>query len=350
MKVAIINDTHFGARGDSITFTNHFNRFYSNVFFPTLEKHEIKTVYHLGDLVDRRKFININTLNNMKVNFLDRLIGKDVHIIAGNHDVYHKNSNVLNVLNEVVCPYGFNVYLQPTEVKDILFLPWINSENFKQSIDTLKTTRCNTVFGHLEIKGFEMHRGTVSDDGLDMDLFSRFDLVASGHFHQKSTRGNIHYLGAPYEITWADHGEIRGFHIFDTKKRKLEFINNPYVIFHKIEYDDERDNIDVLRNQDFSHLYGSYVKIIVKKKNNPYWFDLFFDAVETSGPVDIRVIDGMEQNISEGQEGEGSVIMDTNEILKEYTSKLNLEDSQRKKLDELLRKLYDEALTVRDNF
>ena len=53
-KVAIITDTHWGARNDSQVFSNYFAKFYENVFFPTLEKRGIRTVIHMGDIVDRR--------------------------------------------------------------------------------------------------------------------------------------------------------------------------------------------------------------------------------------------------------------------------------------------------------
>ena len=58
MKIALLNDTHFGARNDSNIFDEYFYKFYDNIFFPYLKEHNIKTLIHLGDIVDRRKFIN----------------------------------------------------------------------------------------------------------------------------------------------------------------------------------------------------------------------------------------------------------------------------------------------------
>ena len=43
MKVAIITDTHFGARKGSQVFHEFFQKFYDDIFFPTLEERGIKT-------------------------------------------------------------------------------------------------------------------------------------------------------------------------------------------------------------------------------------------------------------------------------------------------------------------
>jgi len=58
MKIALITDTHYGARKSSKTFHDFFQKFYDNVFFPTLEERGIKTVIHLGDAFDSRKTID----------------------------------------------------------------------------------------------------------------------------------------------------------------------------------------------------------------------------------------------------------------------------------------------------
>ena len=51
MKVAIITDTHYGARKGSKHLHDYFEKFYDDVFFPTLEKEGITTVIHMGCLL-----------------------------------------------------------------------------------------------------------------------------------------------------------------------------------------------------------------------------------------------------------------------------------------------------------
>ena len=69
MKIALLNDTHFGARNDSPAFIKYMNKFYDELFFPYLKENNIGTLVHLGDVVDRRKFINHNTAYNFKKHF-----------------------------------------------------------------------------------------------------------------------------------------------------------------------------------------------------------------------------------------------------------------------------------------
>ena len=42
MKVALVTDTHFGARSDNLAFDRFFAKFYDECFFPYLEKEGIK--------------------------------------------------------------------------------------------------------------------------------------------------------------------------------------------------------------------------------------------------------------------------------------------------------------------
>ena len=85
MKIALLNDTHFGVRNDSEAFRKYQLRFYNEIFFPYLKEHNIKTLVHLGDVVDRRKFINFQTAHNFQKKFWKRLwdLKIDTHIILG---------------------------------------------------------------------------------------------------------------------------------------------------------------------------------------------------------------------------------------------------------------------------
>ena len=66
MKIALLADTHFGARNDNTSLQKYFVKFLDNIFFPYLLDFQIDTVIHLGDLVDKRKNISYLTLNSVR--------------------------------------------------------------------------------------------------------------------------------------------------------------------------------------------------------------------------------------------------------------------------------------------
>ena len=166
-----MNDTHFGVRNDSPAFLKYQNRFYDELFFPYLQENNITTLIHLGDVVDRRKFINHNTAHNFKKKFWNRLeeLNIDTHIIIGNHDTYYKNTNEVNALQNLEISKGAKVYTQTTEVEfdnlPILFIPWICDDNETDSVEKIKNSTSSIAMGHLEVKGFEMHNGHFNEHG-----------------------------------------------------------------------------------------------------------------------------------------------------------------------------------------
>jgi len=190
MKIALLNDTHFGVRNDSMIFDDFLHKFYEEVFFPYLEKHNIKTLIHLGDVVDRRKFINFRVADNFRKGFLKKLweMKIDTHMLIGNHDIYFKNTNKVNSLQQLcTAPDGINepwIYVEPKVVNfdglDILMLPWINPENQEQSFNMLNTAKADVCMAHLDLNGFYMHENITQTHGYDKSIVKRFEKTFSG--------------------------------------------------------------------------------------------------------------------------------------------------------------------------
>jgi predicted phosphodiesterase len=348
MKYALLTDTHFGARNDSLVFSDFFRKFYENVFFPTLKERNLKSVIHLGDVVDRRKFINYKTLSTMKDILFDPLeeMGGDIKIIVGNHDIYYKNTLSVNSMRELThdMPH-VTVYDEPCEVSltddhKVVFIPWICDDNEEQTNELIEKTRTKVVFGHLHIRGVEHIKGSMSFDGHPASMFKAFQRVFSGHFHHRSTTGNITYLGNPYEITWSDYNDPRGFHIYDTETMETEFIQNPYSMFHKIYYDDDK-----LDYGELSQYEDCYVKIIVQKKNNTYLFETLMDKLIDVGVGHISVVDNLFDIEDIGDDiGSMEDVEDTMSVIRSCVDGLEIQNKE--SLNKLMQDLYNEALTV----
>lgn len=356
-KIALISDTHWGARGDSLVFADYFGRFYDEIFFPTLEREGIDHIVHLGDIVDRRKYINFMSLHKMKKHFFAPIMerGMKLDVIVGNHDVAYKNTNEINAMEELFsyAAYDkFNYYWQPKDVdidgRSIAFLPWICSGNFEESMDFINTSSSEVLFGHLELKGFEMYRGAINDHGFDMSLFDRYKLVCSGHFHHKSQMGNVTYLGSPYEITWSDYNDPRGFHIFDTETLELTYIQNPLRMFFKLRYCDKtmtREDI-IGQIQTKGVIENSYIKVVVSSKTNMALFDSFISAIEQEKVSDIQVV---EDHMHMGSIDDDTILdeaEDTMTLLTKYVDNIATEDIDKQQLIPFLHALYDEAISL----
>lgn len=352
MKIAIIADTHYGIRSDSIHFLNSMGKFMNEVFFPYLNKENIRTIIHLGDLVDRRKYINFYTASKLRQDFIDNLLRYNInaHIILGNHDIYYRNTLAVNAITELLSQYNnIKYYTEPTEIQPteeflyekMLFVPWICDENKEKTYQLIKTTDAKILMGHLELAGFEMHKGQYNNVGEDPLLFRKFEICFSGHYHHKSTYANISYLGAAGQYSWSDYNDPRGFHIFDIKNKELQFIQNPFTMFEKIYYEDDVEYDE----EDLKLLKDKYVKIVVKTKNDFRAFDEFLARLENYEPYDITIVDDHLNNDLISDTDIETETKDTLTIFKEYIEQSNtFIDS--KKLDIFMTDLYKEALNT----
>ena len=347
-SVVFLGDTHFGVRNDNQVFIDYYKKFYDDVFFPYIDKHEISTIIQFGDLVDRRKYINFLTLHSMREMFFEPIKERriETHIFCGNHDVYYKNTNHINSLDELLGGYGGLVqfYTNPVTIDvcgvQFCILPWINGENYAASMETITSTDARYCLGHLELAGFEMYRGVANEQGMDSNLFAnKFDLTISGHFHHRSERNSIIYVGTPYEMTWQDYDDPKGFHIFDTEKGKLTFVENPYKIFHKIYYDDAID----VKKMDFSLYKSAFVKVIVKKKENPIMFEKMMDKLYEIGPADVSILE--ELNFGDEMDSEHVQEKSTLDILSEAIDSLTT-DKNKDKMKSYVHEIYLDALNA----
>jgi len=351
MKIALLNDTHFGARNDSLIFDDYFHKFYDDVFFPYLKEHNIQTLIHLGDIVDRRKFINYRIAHNFRHKFLQRLWAEkiDTHILIGNHDIYFRNTNKVNAVQELCTTHdGLNepwIY-EEAKVVDfdglkILMLPWINPENEAESLDILKKAEADICMGHLDLNGFRMMDSIVQTHGYDKSIVQRFERTYSGHFHHKNDDGQIFYLGSQYEMTWSDYNNQKGFNILDTETREVEFIPNPYTIFKKLMYDDTETNYDKFDITDYNQ---KFVKLIVVHKKDNQMFDRLLEKLYNKISVhELKILEdysdlsatNVSDDVVEGSE-------DTMTLVNNYVDQLPV-DLDKEKLKVMIKETFIEA-------
>ena len=345
MKIAIITDTHYGARKNSKLFHDYFEKFYKDVFFPTLDKEGIDTVVHMGDAFDSRKGIEFKALKWSKRVVFDPLKkrGIKMHLMVGNHDAYYKNTNEVNAVDLLLKEYdNVEVYSSPAEVLlgnlKTLFIPWINEDNQKETNKLIDKTKCSVAMGHLELNGFKVNNQIVMDHGHDSRAFDKFEKVFSGHYHTRSDNGTVYYLGNPYEMFWSDVKDLRGFTIFDTETLEHTPVNNPYRLFYNIYYDDTD-------HQTFNatEYENKIVKVIVRKKSDIKKFEKFIDKLYSIGVADLKIVENFQLIVSEEFETEESE--DTMSILSRYIDESETE-LNKPVIKSLIKEIYQEACEV----
>lgn len=345
MKVAVITDTHAGVRGDSDHFADYQEKFYREVFFPVCKERGIDRIIHGGDYFDRRKFINFKSLERNAKMFLQPMVEADMHmdIIIGNHDVFYKNTNDVNSPELLFGSYMDNINLITDNTtididgRLVHFIPWINNANYKKAVEFIENAEPSLVVGHFDITGCKMiPQGAVCDHGINREVFKKHPKVISGHYHTQSETGNIHYIGNPFEFTWGDCGDARGFWIIDLPTLEMEFIRNPFTIFETVTYND---------GGDVPEIGGKFVKVLVENKSNPFEFDIWLEQLYNKNPIELQVVDL--QQVAESELTEDEIrekSKSTDEIITTYVESLSVDDSLKKNTKTLIDNIYQLAL------
>lgn len=347
MKVALLGDCHMGARSGSNHYSQHFNKFFDEIFYPYLIEHNIKEVIQLGDIFDNRTTLSIKAFNACKHSWFEPLATNDItmHILLGNHDVFHKSSVKINSPDLFLKEYtNVKVYGNPAviDLYDTTFalVPWICDENREAIYDFMNRDKIADICcGHFEIDGFEMMRGIAGHGGLPRSLFDKFEVTFSGHYHTRSYDevNRILYVGTPYEITFADMHDPRGFHVFDTDTRQITVINNPYTMFDRIVYNDGWTG-------DVNSLNGKAVKLIVEKKNDLYAFDRFVDSVKLADVYDLQIIENF-NDLKNVDVDENISVENSQTIINHYIDQLTT-SVNKDSLKDFMNGLYVEAINA----
>ena len=346
MKIAIITDQHFGARKNSKLFHDYFLKFYEDIFFPTLIKEGITTIVDMGDTFDSRKGVDFVSLEWAKNNYFDKLreLGIEVHTIIGNHTAYYKNTNDLTGVGLFLREYdNIKIYSEAEEVRidktKFLFVPWINSENQEKTFEVIEESDSPCVMGHLELNGFMATRGHFMEHGMDAHVFDKFDRVYTGHYHMRSNKENVFYLGNPYEMYWNDvNDRERGFHLFDTDTLVHTPVNNPYQMFHNLYYEDTPHQM-----LDITKYDKKILKVIVRKKSDPTQLEKYIDKLYSSNLAELKIVENFD--FTEGEEFEADESEDTISLLNRYIQESEV-DLDKSVITEILQDVYKEACEV----
>ena len=350
MKVPLLGDLHFGVKNDARFMLEYQLKFMEEVFIPYMVDNDIKVFIQFGDFFDRRKYTNHETLFTVRERILKKLkqLGIKMIISTGNHDVYQKNTNRINTIDMFMSEFdNIEQIHEPTEycLDGVKFLqiPWITNDNESQVLQAMRDTDAKYLIGHLDIIGHEMYAGVPSTHGYDSKVFKKFTEVWTGHYHHKSFVKNIRYVGTPYEMTWSDADDPKGFHVFDTQDHSIEFIRNHDVLHEKIVYNDTtKEGLYYLKNIDYSKFSGKIVKILVDKKSHTDLFEKLVEKLYDQKIVDLTINEDMSEFFVDNVDVAENLT--TDKLINEYIDNVDDTTVNKEKLKKVLHDLHLEAL------
>ena len=278
-KILLLGDTHLGLGFPNKTdhwFKVH-QEYFQDFLLPLLKKELTKDdiIVHLGDLFDNRSVVPINILNYAQ-NLLEEMAQIcPVHIIIGNHDLYTKATNDVNTVKLYKYIPNITVYEEPTKIdfmgKSILMLPWV--EKRKNQIEILKQfSGCDYLFCHSDLNGAKMHLTSVAHknhDKIDVEEFSGYKGVYSGHIHINQVNKNFTFVGNLFEMDRNDLGNQKGIFILDVIEGSERFVPNLVSPKYKKVYlrtEEDILSLDGVSTKDYIDLFISNSLLINNRK------------------------------------------------------------------------------------
>lgn len=230
-KAIFFSDIHFGLRHNSKEHNQDCLEFL-DWMISQAKSRNIETCFMLGDWHHHRSNINILTLNYTMA-ALRKLNSafKKTYIMVGNHDLFYRETRDIHSM--VVGSEFPNIVLidKPMVEGDVALIPWLVEDEWKE-VENLKT---KYLFGHLELPGFKMNAMVEMPDhgALNNTHFLHQDLVFSGHFHKRQTKGKITYIGNPFGHNYSDVWDFeRGATVleWDGEPEFLDYEDGPRFI------------------------------------------------------------------------------------------------------------------------
>lgn len=286
-KIAILGDTHFDVSNSSELVYAQQIKFFKEQFFPYLKENNIKEFIQLGDFFDVKTKVGTFIQFRLMQDFFDVLEKEDItmHYFVGNHDLYFKDSREIYSLAVFEKAYrkNFKVYQNMDIVKfgkmNTLLVPWMYDHEKPKLMDFVQEFKPDLILGHFEIQDFSVTKDFQATHGLDKEIFKGIPVI-SGHFHLQQNVGNIFYLGTPYQTSWSDYNERKGFLVLDTETQERTFIENTISTKHlMISLDSEAKEMVVegfiesilvaklTKEVDYSIFKNNNVKISIDKDN-----------------------------------------------------------------------------------
>ena len=182
-------------------------------------------IVFLGDFWHVRGTLRVDCLNAVRETLA--AFERPMILIPGNHDQVRLSGGRDHALMPLQHAYrvgagdggggasvpGLLVLSHPTTFLKALWIP-----HLKRGLDSVlrQHSHQSAIFCHADVSGASMNDNIVSQGGISPAQFPRTVPVYTGHFHKPHTvRGNIHYVGSPYQVSLAEARQDKYLWVLD---------------------------------------------------------------------------------------------------------------------------------------
>jgi DNA repair exonuclease SbcCD nuclease subunit len=347
-NIVLISDIHMGIRNSSKEWLENQEDYFENFFIPLIENYEKEDSYLIvaGDIFDNRQSINVLVLHKT-INIFKKLSErfKEIHIIAGNHDVFLKSSNEITSLDGIAnISNNIFLYKDPEMIEidktKFFMVPWINDKVKEVEVIKSQNKKADYLVCHTEVKGFYYNTKVRVKDGNDISVYKGYKRVFAGHFHYRQNKGNLYYLGSPLHFTRADIDDKKGIYVLDTQTEKLElFENNHSPEFTKIKVNDVL-NMTLEEVKDITR--NNYVDIYTDDEFiSKYNIHLLMKKLTEVRSIKVNIIE-LERKINEvvaTSDKKFSVV----DLCETYMDDNDFEDTEKEKISDYVKNIYNKV-------
>ena len=214
-------------------------------------------LYCGGDVFDSRRSQSLTVLD-LWSELLDycELKSVEMRCIPGNHDKmdYKSERSYLDLYQrhpafKLTRDYQFydhdniRVHMIPFFSEKDIYPQYLQRVQYGDGINHLIT--------HIATDGVRNNDGSMIADTLSVDLFSKFDKVFVGHYHDKQTIRNIHYIGSCKQKDYGEDDD-KGFTLVD-KSGNHSSIETQFKKFVVVKID--IDNANQKQLEQFAQQY-----------------------------------------------------------------------------------------------
>ena len=350
MGVWIFSDPHAGARSNNNEFLDIVEEGYNKFIIPTIENNWTKEdiIICCGDVFDNRQSINLRVIDST-IKIYERLakLG-EIHILAGNHDIYKKDSTEITSLDILKWIPNITIWKEPGCIErfnsKLFLMPW--RKNNREESDTLtnyqEQHKPEYAFMHGTFANTQYNKYVKigETEGCSTNSTKGYKRVYSGHIHWSQKIKNINIVGCPYELSRGDADNKKGIYYLDTETGNETFFENlisPKHLKFKLEkYDkDVLDKIEKLMNNNFIDIHIANSALAQNASGFTKSFNKFKEVARN---VEIHQYD---DTIEESNESDETITDHATLIQSEIQKRLNAVDMKRaiKIIDDIIKEV-----------